>query len=391
LIVVVVVALLLSNGFWAVSSQGSKNTTVSDGELSARISTLTEQQTTLRAQYAEICDEHNDTVLELTAEKDNYTELYDDYIALKGGNAVPDTNSSYYLAKITSLNRQLVLAEQNYSLAKQQYDSLNVRYSQMNANYTKLLNERSTDQERYDSLNATYNQIVYEYNSLLMDRSELDYLKMVRLTSLALDYYDTLRAEKGTYNTDQGEVTFYSQLSRHDRGAINWPALDNTYKEHAGSLRYVEARNTLVNIDLISGAKNASDTMDKMNNILNFVNWKVSYSHDMDDTPFAPTETLSSGTGDCEDFAILVSALFELEGIQSAIATFDNVGGGPGHAMVLVHMDDLGLYDYYHYDDLTRYGLESGQWIIIEPRYMIYEQHIESWFSQWQIDAASET
>jgi transglutaminase-like putative cysteine protease len=211
------------------------------------------------------------------------------------------------------------------------------------------------------------------------------------LDSLAHDYYESIRAEKAPLNPSyQADADFYAELSEHDQGKIFWTDLDNEYYAHTSAHRYTQAELTLLSILYLSGADNATNNVDRMACILSYVDSKIHYQYDLVDRPFAPTETLSSGTGDCEDYSILVSALFELAGIPTAIATFTN-SANEGHAMVLVHMSNLGNYNSYYYSDLTGYGLQTGKWILIEPQRAISQQHDPSWFLQWNIDAASET
>jgi hypothetical protein len=92
-------------------------------------------------------------------------------------------------------------------------------------------------------------------------------------------------------------------------------------------------------------------------------------------------------SGDCEDFTILASALFKKIGIDSAFGRFKN-DKNEYHAMVLVHLENLGSYGYWYYSDLTYYGLASGKWIIIEPQYTIENQNTD-WIKQWTIVAAA--
>ena len=112
----------------------------------------------------------------------------------------------------------------------------------------------------------------------------------------------------------------------------------------------------------------------KVKKILDFVNGYIHYEGDMDDNFLAPMETVGLKSGDCEDFSILAGALFELVGIESAIAFGEALGGY--HAYVLVQLDSLSPYStsVYH-DDLTSYGLSSGRWIIIEPQWKIEQQN----------------
>ena len=57
--------------------------------------------------------------------------------------------------------------------------------------------------------------------------------------------------------------------------------------------------------------------------------------------------------------------------------------------MTLIHLDSLGSYPYYYYSDLTSLGLQSGEWIEIEPQTTIDKQSTE-WVDQWEIFVAAE-
>jgi hypothetical protein len=84
---------------------------------------------------------------------------------------------------------------------------------------------------------------------------------------------------------------------------------------------------------------------------------------------------------------ILAATLFEAVGIDSAIGLFKN-DYNQYHAMVLIHLEDLGSYGYWYYSDLVSYGLESGKWIEIEPQLPIQHQN-DDWLEQWDIIAAA--
>ena len=73
---------------------------------------------------------------------------------------------------------------------------------------------------------------------------------------------------------------------------------------------------------------------------------------------------------------------------ESAIGLFKN-DNDDYHAMVLVHLDDLGDYGYWQYNDLTSLGLPEGQWIMIEPQSTISYQY-DDWMSTWNILVAAE-
>ena len=120
----------------------------------------------------------------------------------------------------------------------------------------------------------------------------------------------------------------------------------------------------------------------KIDKILDFINDNLHYESDMDNDFLAPMETLGLKSGDCEDYAVLAGALFELVDIQSAIALSDD------HAIVLVRIDNLGTHGHLYYDDLTSYDLSSGRWILIEPQARI-EQQLDA-LGDFNLNVASE-
>ncbi len=56
--------------------------------------------------------------------------------------------------------------------------------------------------------------------------------------------------------------------------------------------------------------------------------------------------------------------------------------------MVLVHLDELDGYDCWSLSDLTRYGLDEGKWMVIEPQYPIGNQDLE-WIGEWNLVVAT--
>ena len=125
----------------------------------------------------------------------------------------------------------------------------------------------------------------------------------------------------------------------------------------------------------------------KVEKILNFLDCYINYESEVNDNFLAPVETLGYKSGDCDDFTILASALFKMNGIDSAIGLFEN-DNSEFHAMVLLHLDNLGNYTYYYNSDLTGKGLDEGKWIIIEPQTTIENQGT-NWVKQWRLIVAA--
>lgn len=239
-------------------------------------------------------------------------------------------------------------------------------------------------------------------NPSVLDGTEDDsgaaYLKLVRMDSTTADYYQTLREEVGPQSASwssrgsdwDDDVQFCANLAKHDIGAVYWETYDDYYFEAKGTHAYDDAHNELLEILALAGVKSTDDDITQMVKILDFINLNVDYASDLEDKFFAPVETLAYGSGDCDDYSILAAALFELVGVDSAVAFFSN-NLDEGHAMTLVHLDDLGDYGYYYYDDLTTIGLQAGNWIIIEPQDLISAQDDPQWTGQWDVEVAAET
>ncbi|UCH01701.1 MAG: hypothetical protein JSV20_07600 [Candidatus Bathyarchaeota archaeon] len=290
------------------------------------------------------------------------------------------------------------------------YDQTNTQYQALSTQYQTLLNEKTSLQNSYNALDTLhhdlsqekqeletdYNALVYDYNLLSVDYAVETCL---RIGNSLESYYDYLRQELGPTGTEywwqspdpnywQTSVDFAVNLALHDLRRTYWPSIEADYYDAIGEYSYdtafVKIHEVLDLIDI-----NISDSItDKIRKILSFIDRYIQYELEVNDVFLAPVETLGYKSGDCDDFSILVAALFDEVGIESAVGFFVNAYD-QYHAMVLVNVNDLGEYGYYYYEDLTQSGLESGQWIILEPQTTI-ENQATSWIEQWDLFAASE-
>jgi predicted nuclease with TOPRIM domain len=405
---ILIVGLFISNGAWVFHNQQLQD---NEQEMQAEIDLLSSENSILRTQNSDLYNQaislNNQNLLlgsqlaamqeSLNESLDNYSELNQQYVDL-----FADFDNIQIQYNI--LNEQFNNSQDNYSLLTLQYTQLQSNFSELftqyeitQNQYDELLAQYSTLFAQYDALTNEYNLLSHDYDSLEFSYravlDELMFLDIVHIDSLVHDYYQTIRDEKSPWlEIDSEMATFYSKFSKHDQGTIWWPDIGTDYYDITGSHRYSEARVTLMNLIALAGVDSSDTGPEKIGKILSFVNSKIEYQYDLHDRGFFPTETLSSGTGDCEDYSILFSALFELSGIESAIGLFENDAGTSGHAMVLVYLPDLGGYGHYYYSDLTSYGLRSGKWIIIEPQYdSLQDQCNSNWILKWNIKAAAET
>lgn len=245
---------------------------------------------------------------------------------------------------------------------------------------------------------SKYNQIQTQYSDL-----EYDYETVHEFSTLMTDltvgnslnsYYDALRMDfgpKGTLRSyrDYDEVAckFAACLTLHDLHELYWVDAEEAYGEDVGQTSYEQAWVILDTAVDHSGVNSWDSEEVKVEKILDFIYMYISYESEIDDSQMSPAETLSMRSGDCDDFTVLAAAMFEAVDIESAIAYFDGPDGG--HAMTLVHLDDLGEYGYWSYSDLTNYELMEGKWIMIEPQSPIEYQNDDS-LSDYEIYMAVE-
>lgn len=212
----------------------------------------------------------------------------------------------------------------------------------------------------------------------------------LRIGNSLFSYYEIIREEFGSSFTSIDDLCkFSAQLALHDLHRLSWTSIEEEYGETVGEESYEQAYIKLSKAYEYCEIKQSDTDTEKIERILDFVSWYVDYEPEIDDSQRAPVETLSLRSGDCDDFTILVSALFEMAEIESAIGFFENEAE-EAHSMVLIHVDELVGYRYWRYENLTSLGLPEGDWIKIEPQAPLDEQADEEWMSQWSLKMAVE-
>jgi len=261
---------------------------------------------------------------------------------------------------------------------------------------TSLEESLTRKQTAYTLLESSYDVLQDDFLDL-----ELTYRieKELRIGNSLECYYDSLREGLGPTGSEywwytpsqsvwQIEVDFAANLAQHDLWRIYWPDFETDYEEVVGENSYETAYGTLSAIIGHIDFSSIDSPIDKISKVLIFLSEYIHYEYDVNDVFLAPVETLGFKSGDCDDYSILASALLECVEVESAIGFFRN-DLDQYHAMVLVHLDDIGDYGCYYYEDLTGYGLTEGRWVIIEPQTTIGHQYSE-WVEQWTLLAACE-
>ena len=296
-----------------------------------------------------------------------YVQLQSSYSSLsRAYNGVQDSYSSL---------------QSDYSSLDNTYNALQAEYNSLSVDYTSLRSSYYTLQNDYGLLEQTYNnlQVNYETETIL------------RIGNSLASYYDILRKESGSWQSNTQMAQFAAKLALHSLGRNCWPSLENEFYQDVSEHSYDMAWALLDTVLGLTGANTSQTPTERIRRILDFINAHIHYEYDVDDILLAPAETLGFKSGDCDDCTILAAALFEAVGIDSAVAFFRHQDPGAEkqyHWMVLVHLDNLGEYGYWRYSDLASMGLEAGTWIKIEPQYTIENQVLE-WVGKWNLLAAA--
>jgi hypothetical protein len=234
----------------------------------------------------------------------------------------------------------------------------------------------------------------------------MDFIKHIQIDNTLQEYYDNVRYYIGIkfggwrhiifgdLLGDKNVATrFQAKLAAHDIGLRSkyWREVEDRlearyYQTTSGHYSYIDARRKIDKVIEYIGIGEHETDEKKIRKILNFVKESVRYKPDFDEIQRAPLETLNL-SGDCDDFSILVAALFRRVGINSAIASFKSKTGGPHHAMVLFQSKES--LPCYSYSDLSQFELEQGRWYLIEPQERFDKQNDPESFEKWIIEAAA--
>jgi len=324
-----------------------------------------------------------------------YEKLQYDYNNLQEDYNLSVNSSSEWSNRYFDLQDNHTMLEANYSQLDRDFGQLQVSYARLELDYENLQDNYSQLKQDYENLQGNYSQLYEMYwdnlNLTWELYDELFFIENINLGHLMESCYGDIRDiydERwdgfwwDLIGDDDEVIEFAANLAEHDLGRIFWTDPNERYKGITGENMNQVAHSKLSYVPDYLEIDEYGDPVIKVESILDFVTTWVHYEHDLNGEFLSPIETLTFRSGDCDDYSILVSALFELVGLESGIVFVTN-DEGDGHAMVLLHLDDLGSYSYYYFSDLTSYGLQEGKWIIIEPQVTIERQHDEDWMEQW--------
>jgi len=377
--------------------------------IQSQYNTLHSNYNSLQSQYNSLQSNYNSLQSQYNSLQSNYSNLELEYNSLQNKYGILNNSYTSLQFEYSNLQSNYTQLNNSYNSLQSDYNGLESQFNLLQSNYTGLQNDYNALQSNYNSLQSNYNSLQGDYNNLNNEYDTLEdqYITLetnyntlnanfniestMRIGHLLSDYYEVIRKNyMPVYKQDK--VDFAAEIAGHGLGRIYWPAYedefyDASYTAYGNYIHsYTEAYDELVEVKNLIGINSYDSDVTKVKKILDFIVDNIHYEGDMDDNFLGPMETAGLKSGDCEDFSILAGALFEMAGIESAIA-FGYTSGGY-HAYLLVQMEDLGSYDCWYYDDLTGYGLSPGKWVIIEPQHRIDQQYYS--LENYSLDVAAE-
>jgi len=254
-----------------------------------------------------------------------------------------------------------------------------------------ILAERDREHLLFDQLKKDYNQLKDEFVEL---NENLKLKNELKIGNELISFYDAVRYKYGPTGLteikyrEKDKIKFAVKLALHDLNLSTWSEIENDYyevtKRHSYEVALKKLKIALSHIMLEDG----DPFYVKVDKILMFINEQVKKVDEISDIFRAPTETLSIGSGDNEDFSILAAALFEAAGMEAAIGVYSNELGLAQY-VILIHIQHLDDSNLYFYDDLTHLGLRMGKWVLLEPD-KTYESQIHARASEFILEAAVE-
>jgi len=255
-----------------------------------------------------------------------------------------------------SLTSDYFNLQSNYDTLTSDYDSLSYQCDQLEEDYDYL-------QERYDALNTDYASLVTEYQGALKvpytTIQEGDVIWAFRTLDETIEKW-SMPIDTYTYYIDKAKPSEYHYFTTD------------------GDLFTVRKMELFVQPEFFSNVihdlTDGNTARDFVREVFNLRLQLTLYNEDITDTPQWSAETMTEGTGDCEDFAILMGSLMVAGDEQAHY----------GMTVQMVYMDANNPTDPQTVNHLLLYIIyqdESGEFVdststgILSPW-----SRVEGWF-----------
>lgn len=240
----------------------------------------------------------------------------------------------------------------------------------------RLENERSELNSRLSNLESEISALseINDLNTLLKMPDGID------------QHYEKTRYELLGMFTDKGSrgrLLFYIMQVLHDIGDYNGThscaSFFETHNVSCSSLSR-EFLETLCNFKV-----QENESLDQIRTVYDWANDYLDYVEDEWEFPRFPVETLVLGYGDCEDQAIVVSAILETLGFETALSTIHDEENDLHHAFCLVK-NSAGI-NYQGTSLQSDDYSELGQiWFVLDPAYGHKFGEDPSWIEYYRVN-----
>jgi len=207
---------------------------------------------------------------------------------------------------------------------------------------------------------------------------------LLRMPDVLDQHYEKIRTElleRFTNKGNRGWLLFYVMQVLHDLGDYNDTySCDSFLEKHnvscsSLSTEFLEA--------LCNFKVQENESLDQIRIVYDWVNDYLYYVEDEGEFPRFSVETLVLGYGDCEDQAIVVSAMLETLGFETALSVIDDEDNDLCHCFCLVR--NSGDINYQgtllQSDDYS----ELGQiWFVLDPAYNHMFSEDPSWMDNYR-------
>lgn len=243
--------------------------------------------------------------------------------------------------------------------------------------YTVLYDSYKEMHELYEN---TYHETIYDL-TLLMPEGLDQHYERIR----------THESEKFTGKGDPGWLLFYVTQVLHDLGNYTYGNRCTEFNKTVG----IECRNLTMNfaLDFLDYANRSYPSINRMEQVYNWVNYFVSYVNDTNGFERFPTETLIYRFGDCEDQAMALSFLLESLGYETALCMI--------HDENLTEYGPDGLYHVFcavrkvdfEYDgtliQLHRYTKYGNNWIVLDAAFNHLFGEDPEWMEYYRMESGT--
>lgn len=195
------------------------------------------------------------------------------------------------------------------------------------------------------------------------------------------DHYKILRDEifrNALKNSRHQNMRFYISALLHDFGQRQWPMCERYTGEYSSQCgTWVRDKLKDLSLRLTAG----KSQYEAIKSVYAYIRQNIKSDKEQEEMPRFPYETLTYGSGDCEDKAMLAASLLKFAGYDVAFVLVFDFLSDFGHAFCIVRVDpDTFPGPLWKFDRYSEYG---NSWRILDPAYGTDFDQLPSWMNSY--------